>query len=109
MANSDSRVVNFFTEWNKDPSLRQLPWCVVSASRLASVAQVLELLTRQLRISDAESARLWAIEIDGTQCRRLLDNDSMALADLKIEQNAQVNGFECRLLSKGALVLIRSR
>ncbi|OZC06417.1 hypothetical protein X798_06597 [Onchocerca flexuosa] len=77
-------------EWNKESSLRRLPWCVVSESRICTVEELLELLTHQLHINDVESARLWTIEIDGSPHKRLLDNDSVTLNDLKIQQSAQL-------------------
>ncbi|VDK36171.1 unnamed protein product, partial [Gongylonema pulchrum] len=81
--------LDVFAKWNRDSSLRQLPWCVVAESRICTVAELLELLTQQLRISDIESARLWTIEIDGLPFRRLLDNDSLTLNDLRIKHSAQ--------------------
>ncbi|VDK88939.1 unnamed protein product [Litomosoides sigmodontis] len=77
-------------EWNKESSLRRLPWCVVSESRICTVEELLELLARQLHISDVESARLWAVEIDGSPCKRLLDNYAVTLYDLKIQRSAQL-------------------
>ncbi|MCP9258936.1 Ubiquitin carboxyl-terminal hydrolase 32 [Dirofilaria immitis] len=77
-------------EWNKESSLRRLPWCVVSESRICTVEELLELLAHQLHINDVESARLWTVEIDGSPYKRLLDNDSATLNDLKIQQSAQL-------------------
>ncbi|VDK72817.1 unnamed protein product [Onchocerca ochengi] len=77
-------------ERNKESSLRRLPWCVVSESRICTVEELLELLTHQLHINDVESARLWTIEIDGSPYKRLLDDDSVTLNDLKIQQSAQL-------------------
>lgn len=65
----------------------------MSESRICTVEQLLELLAHQLHISDVESARLWTIEIDGSPCKRLLDNDSVTLNDLKIQQSAQVRSY----------------
>ncbi|VDM98335.1 unnamed protein product [Thelazia callipaeda] len=76
-------------EWNKESSLRRLPWCVVSESRICTISELLELLAHQLHIEDIESARLWTIEVDGAPCKRLLDNDNLTLNDLRIKQNAQ--------------------
>uniref|UniRef100_A0A915Q6R4 ubiquitinyl hydrolase 1 n=1 Tax=Setaria digitata TaxID=48799 RepID=A0A915Q6R4_9BILA len=77
-------------EWNKESSLRRLPWCIVSESRICTVAELLELLAQQLHINDVESARLWTVEVDGSASKRLLDNDSLTLYDLKIQQSAQL-------------------
>lgn len=65
----------------------------MSLSRVCTVSELLSLLTQQLRINDIESARLWTIEIDGVQSRRLLDKDSMTLFDLSIKKSAQVFFF----------------
>lgn len=91
---SYQELMNFrVSEWNKESSLRRLPWCVVSESRICTIEELLELLAHQLHISDVESARLWTVEIDGSPCKRLLDNDSVTLNDLKIQQSAQVRYF----------------
>lgn len=84
---------SIIAEWNASvkSSMRQSPWCSVCMSRSNTVGEVLSLLINQLRISDMESARLWAIEIDGKKSRKLLDKDSLTLHDLKIVSFAQVS------------------
>uniref|UniRef100_A0A915CDK1 ubiquitinyl hydrolase 1 n=1 Tax=Parascaris univalens TaxID=6257 RepID=A0A915CDK1_PARUN len=79
-------------EWNASvkSSMRQSSWCSVCMSRSSTVGEVLSLLINQLRISDMESARLWAVEIDGKKTRKLLDKDSLTLHDLKIVSFAQL-------------------
>lgn len=75
---------------NRNANPKQAPWCSMSLSRVCTVSELLALLTQQLRINDVDSARLWTVEIDGVQFRRLLDDDSLTLFDLNIKKTAQL-------------------